>query len=173
MSSHGTGQGSAARPSVRGDRRLSRHVPLRPIQDRRPPARPRRMPRWHIDAMAEADRDPGIGAARPARSVDGTGRQGRKAIESSTRLANQLITGDDGVSRHVSAPADQRRRRWPPEPPGSRSHRPDWPRAARVPRDLDSSRPPCADAEDHLGAVRGSGPLPDEVGQKARKKREK
>jgi len=29
-----------------------RHVPLRPIQDRRPPARPHRMPRWHIDAMA-------------------------------------------------------------------------------------------------------------------------
>jgi hypothetical protein len=25
---------------------------LRPIQDRRPPARPHRMPRWHIDAMA-------------------------------------------------------------------------------------------------------------------------
>ncbi len=30
-------------------------------------------------------RDPGVGAARPARSVDGTGRQGRKAIDSSTR----------------------------------------------------------------------------------------
>ena len=38
------------------------------------------------------------------------------------------------------------------------------------PRHLDGDRRPCADAEDHLGAVRNSGPLPDEVGQEVREK---
>jgi len=33
----------------------------------------------------EVDRDPGTGAPRSSRSVDATGRQGRKAIDSSTR----------------------------------------------------------------------------------------
>ena len=55
----------------------------RPIQNRRPHAPDAAMAHRH--GGGEADRDPGTGAARSARSVDGTGRQGRKAIDSSTR----------------------------------------------------------------------------------------
>jgi len=77
------GQGSAARPPVRGDRRLAGTCLMRAADPEPPPAcwPARRMPRWHIDTMAgkwtaipapalPGQQDPGTGpgvrAGRPS-----------------------------------------------------------------------------------------------------------